>query len=335
MKKNLAMFFGILLFFSFTFSVISAAKSIHVKEFRAFKEDVVDDKEYVILLKDSIKNNAVKLGFSEKSKEFGGKKFLVMKLDETSLNDIKKLSYVEGVYENKRYLPFLQTSVPLINASLSWGLYENNVNLTGRGQSVCIIDTGANYSHPDLGGGYGDGYKIVSGYDVVYGDEGYDFDDMEGHGTHVAGIVGANGSIKGVATGASLVVVAAYDYDLEGFYTSDLLLAIDQCIQNKTRFNISVISMSLGGEQFDSSCDSYDIPLTNAIHDAINANISVVVATGNTYTGHTNATAGISNPACVSGVIKVSATDKSDNVASYAFRNSNFENILMAPGSLN
>ena len=46
---------------------------------------------------------------------------------------------------------FLQDSVPLVNASSSFSLKSNGLNLTGAGQTICVIDTGVDYTHPSLG----------------------------------------------------------------------------------------------------------------------------------------------------------------------------------------
>ncbi|EEB98352.1 hypothetical protein MPER_02153, partial [Moniliophthora perniciosa FA553] len=73
--------------------------------------------------------------------------------------------------------------------------------ITGKGIKVGIIDTGIDYTHPVLGGGFGPGFKIRGGYDLV-GDnytgqntpvpDDDPLDQCSGHGTHVAGIIGAN-----------------------------------------------------------------------------------------------------------------------------------------------
>ncbi|KIM96869.1 hypothetical protein OIDMADRAFT_97136, partial [Oidiodendron maius Zn] len=71
----------------------------------------------------------------------------------------------------------------------------------GRGVKLAIIDSGVDYLHPSLGGGFGPGYKISFGYDFV-GDDYTGFNDpvpgpdplitcaSGGHGTHVTGIIG-------------------------------------------------------------------------------------------------------------------------------------------------
>ncbi|XP_006457328.1 hypothetical protein AGABI2DRAFT_212668 [Agaricus bisporus var. bisporus H97] len=89
--------------------------------------------------------------------------------------------------------------------------------ITGKGIKIGIIDSGVDYTHPSLGGGFGPGFKIVGGYDFV-GDD-YDgtntpapdddpMDKCSGHGTHVAGIIAADPgnefNISGVAYEASL-----------------------------------------------------------------------------------------------------------------------------------
>src|SRR5881628_649832 len=62
----------------------------------------------------------------------------------------------------------------------------NHPSVTGAGTSIAIIDTGVDYNHPALGGGFGPGHKVVAGYDFV--DNDTDPMDTDGHGTGVAGL---------------------------------------------------------------------------------------------------------------------------------------------------
>ncbi|KZV90418.1 subtilisin-like protein [Exidia glandulosa HHB12029] len=89
--------------------------------------------------------------------------------------------------------------------------------ITGAGIKIAIIDSGIDYMHPSLGGGFGPGFKVAGGTDLVgdsYTGENTpvpDADPMDcvGHGTHVAGIIGANPGndlgISGVAYNATIL----------------------------------------------------------------------------------------------------------------------------------
>ena len=228
---------------------------------------------------------------------------------------------------------FLQDSVPLINATPTWDLQINNVNLTGLGETVCIIDTGINYSHSDFGNCYGENNvssscKVIGGWDYCADDVNctmVDSDpmDVHGHGTHVAGIVGANGSIKGVAPDIKIVMIKASN-STGTFWEDDLIKAVDWCVNNASAFNISVISMSLGGGLYDSYCNA-DL-LASSVNNAIANNISVVVATGNDYNS-----AYIASPACIQNSTAIGSTTKSDSISSFSNRNNLTD--LFAPGS--
>ena len=109
--------------------------------------------------------------------------------------------------------------------------------------------------------------------------------DDNGHGTHVAGIVAANGIIRGIAPDAKLIGVKILDLNGNGHITnavSDLRNAINWCVQNRNSYNISVITMSLGTDElFNDYCDGEILSWTSAINNATLFNISIAVATGN------------------------------------------------------
>ncbi|RPI74566.1 MAG: hypothetical protein EHM45_18390, partial [Desulfobacteraceae bacterium] len=117
-----------------------------------------------------------------------------------TLEKIKQLAYVEAVYPDQEVKAVLNESVPLIGADKVW----NEFGLTGQGVKVAIVDTGIDYKHADFGAYTSfPNPKIVGGYDCINNDN--DPMDDYGHGTHVAGIVAANGALKGVAPQASLM----------------------------------------------------------------------------------------------------------------------------------
>ena len=122
---------------------------------------------------------------NRKKIEYRSEKRVVTRISEGDLEDLSKNVNVKSVIKMGKIHALLQDSVGIINATPSWALQSSGVNLTGLGQSVCVIDSGVNYSHPDLIGNY------LGGYDYVNGDS--DPMDEFGHGTHVAGIITANG----------------------------------------------------------------------------------------------------------------------------------------------
>jgi hypothetical protein len=239
---------------------------------------------------------------------------------------LQKKENIERIYYDYPIKAFIQNTTGIVNASITWNLKENNLNLTGIGETVCIIDTGINYSHVDLGECLGEGCRVLGGYDFVNDDE--DPVDDHGHGTHCAGIVGASGGLKGMATEVNFIAIKVLNASGSGS-SSDLDAGIEWCVNNASIFNISVISISLGGGLYTEYCDD-DFPSTTAaINAAIAKNISVVVATGND--GYYNA---ISAPACIENSTRVTSTNKSDNsISSFAntWNDTSFL-ILAAPG---
>ncbi|MBI2546701.1 S8 family serine peptidase [Candidatus Woesearchaeota archaeon] len=232
---------------------------------------------------------------------------------------IKSIRLVE-----KEYV-LLTESVPIIEANL-----VQNLSFTGEGQTVCVIDTGVDYGHPNLGSCTLSQFlsnscsKIIGGYDF-WNDDSDPMDDF-GHGTHVAGIVASDSTIyRGVAPDSRLIALKVCGKNFsEGCSTPNMISAIDWCISNASKFNITVITISIGGGAFSSYCDDDD-DRKQSIDLAIKNNIFVTIASGNNgFIGD------ISAPACVENATSIGATDKNDNVATYSNRNQNLD--LLAPG---
>ena len=209
------------------------------------------------------------------------------------------------------HLPYLfradlSESLPLINATNIWV-----EGYTGEGQTICIIDSGVNYTHPNLGGcaytnNISDGScgKVIGGWDFVNNDAN-PIDDF-GHGTHVAGIVAANGTINGTAPSAKIVAVKVLNSSGRGS-NQDVISGIEWCNNNRDKYNISIITMSLGSDQLFSDSLSEDIcdpdPMGVASINAYNNGIFIDAASGNN--GKINL---MPLPACVSKVVSVGAT---------------------------
>ena len=244
------------------------------------------------------------------------------KLDLDTLANLSSNADVEKIYLNKIYNVNLDESLPLINANDVHTSKKSNTNLKGAYQSVCIIDTGVNYNHPALGGCFGGGCKVIGGHDFVNNDSN-PIDDNT-HGTHVAGIIASNDSTyKGVAPEANIVAIKACD-DGGNCDQSDVIAGIDWCISNKTIFNISVISMSIGddGQYTSVNCPTdFDTSINNAIANGI----LVTVSSGNNYYNN-----GISSPSCSPNATSVGATNDSDVIWSRSNTGSLLD--LLAPG---
>lgn len=194
---------------------------------------------------------------------------------------------------------------------------------TGAGRKVVVLDTGYNYSHPELASSY------LGGKDFVNDDN--DPMDDNGHGTHVAGIVTADGSAKGVAPDAGVVAGKVLDASGSGYY-SDIIAGIywavdgpDGVYGTSDDFDADAVNLSLGSSQtWRGTCDSAYPAMTAAIQYALQHDVIPVVASGN------SGLRGVSLPGCISSAFTVAAVNSSDRVASFSGRGSALD--LTAPG---
>jgi subtilisin family serine protease len=191
-------------------------------------------------------------------------------------------------------------SVPFIGAPEVWKRKDPTGKAArGAGVTVAVIDSGVDYTHPDLGGGFGPGHKVVAGYDFVNNDD--DPMDDNGHGTHVAGIIAGkaaeHGEITGVAPDATIVAYKVMDDQGSG-YESDIIAGIEAATDPANPHRADVINMSLGGYG-----DGTD-PLGLAATAATRAGVVVVAAAGNAGPGPDT----IITPAAADGVIAVGAS---------------------------
>ena len=129
-----------------------------------------------------------------------------------------------------------------------WGVVDADMDVpeawsasTGAGRTIAVIDTGVDADHPDLGG------RVVAGWDLV--DDDADADDLNGHGTHVAGTLAAtrdNGTgVVGVAPDARILPLRVLDADGNGD-VSDAIAAYYLAAER----GVAVVNASLGGEGF-------------------------------------------------------------------------------------
>jgi len=262
----------------------------------------------------------------------GGSEIVAADMRLSDLDALAADTNVEYIVEDRPVHALLSESVPLIGANSVWSQQIFDENITGAGAAICIIDTGVDYTHPDLGNCTsasflaGNCTKVIAGYDFV--NNNADPMDDNGHGTHVSGIVAANGTLKGVAPDAKIVAIKVLNSN-GGGTESDVISGIGWCVSNSSKFNISVISMSLGGDiNYPTYCDGSEPAFRDAINEAIAKNISVVVATGND-----DSITGVLAPACIKNATRAGATTKSDAFASFTSRGTGFPDMLLAPGA--
>lgn len=249
--------------------------------------------------------------------------------------DVAKLRNVAGV---TAVYPVLEVSMPEPvdaapndihgNAMTGVDQVQQVDGLTGEGVTVAVIDSGIDYNHPDLGGsGTNDqtadfpGDRVVGGYDFV-GDD-YDAstgipvspdeypDDCGGHGSHVAGIIGADGDLEaggvlGVAPGVDLLSYRVFGCDGSSS-TEVILAAMEQAMED----GADVVNMSLGA----AFVTWQDYP-TAQMSDVLTDNgVTMVISAGNEGTAGTFSSGA---PGVAADAITVASVDNTHLRSPYA-----------------
>ncbi|QSX00662.1 S8 family peptidase [Haloterrigena alkaliphila] len=201
----------------------------------------------------------------------------------------------------------------------SWGLERigaDAVDPDGSGVDVGILDTGIQSDHCSL--------SVAGGRNFSSDGTSRDYEDRHGHGTHVAGIAGADDNdvgVVGAAPGANLYAVKVLDDDGSGRY-SQLIAGIDWCMSN----DVELISMSLGGTAESST-------LSRAIDAAHSAGHLLLCAAGNEGNDGSDSCDAetMTYPATHEHVVAVTAMNEDDRLASYSSVGSAVD--LLAPGT--
>ncbi|WP_010281243.1 S8 family peptidase [Bacillus timonensis] len=230
-------------------------------------------------------------------------------------NQVKLLPFtIQSVVDQTNETP---EGVQLVQAPSVW---EDSSQ--GEGIVIAVIDTGIDSSHPDLKD------RIIAGRNFTsdYQGDPEVFEDNNGHGTHVSGTIAAslnNEGVVGVAPKAQILSLKALTGQGSGNYEwiiDAIHYAVDWRGPNEER--VRVISMSLGGPE--------DVPeMHKAIQNAVNQNISVVVAAGNEGDSQDD-TFEYAYPGAYNEVISVGAVDMDLQPA--PFSNTHTELDLVAPG---
>ncbi len=239
-----------------------------------------------------------------------------------------------GLHNDGSFSLSPSTSGADIDMENAWNIEQGDSNII-----VAIIDSGVKLDHPEFAERIWKNYNEIpnNGIDddsngYIDDIQGWDFVDKDnkpvddlGHGTNVAGIIGANGNntigYAGVDWNCKLMILKGINSSNFGYYswwTSAIYYAVDN--------GAKVINMSLGGE-------SFSITLQNAINYALNNNVVVAVSMMNTNSNTTY------YPAGFAGIIAVGSTNPDDTRTNPFFwsstSGSNYGNHIsvVAPGN--
>lgn len=219
---------------------------------------------------------------------------------------------VEDVQTKQDTLPY---GIKKVEAETIWAKGEK-----GKGIVVAILDTGIDTTHPDLMD------RII--HTRNFTDEGgvNDVWDGSGHGTHVAGTIGAsenNKGVVGVAPECQMVICKVLESNGSGSIEG-IINALDyvRVWTGPNNEKVRVVNMSLGGPD--------DVPeLHKAIKRVVDSGIVVCVASGNEGDDDER-TMEFSYPALYNEVITVAASDENNKLA--YFSNNNLQVDVIAPG---
>lgn len=242
--------------------------------------------------------------------------FAAIEVTPAELEQLSRDPQVVGITPNRTYTTQLAKSVPLIRADVA-----QKSGFSGLGQTVAILDTGIDKTHPFLKGRVVAEACFSSGGWCPGGTTSSTAPDSGmpcplakacAHGTHVAGIVaGSNATSTGVAPQAGLMAVQIFsplgDF---GAQTSDgeIIAGLDYVYSRRNDFKIAAVNMSLGSGGIDNDfCESWNSGVEAAMANLRSVGIATVVASGNGFS-----TTGISDPACLPSAIAVGAVSSAD-----------------------
>ncbi|WP_304511937.1 S8 family serine peptidase [Aquibacillus saliphilus] len=216
---------------------------------------------------------------------------LALRAKPAKLAKMEDLDFVENVYQVRTYqTQSINKSIPFLKQNQD-SILSNE--FTGKGVKIGVVDTGIDHTHPDLIANYKGGYDVVDLDDdpmETQGDQG----EPTLHGTHVSGIIAANGEMKGVAPEAEL-----YGYRALGPGGRGTSIQVIAAIEKAVKDEMDIINLSLGN-----SVNGPDWPTSIAVNRAVEFGVSLVIANGNA--GPNNWTVG--SPATSTTAISVGAS---------------------------
>jgi serine protease AprX len=165
----------------------------------------------------------------------------------------------------------------------------HDIGITGLGVTVAVLDSGtilAGQHGKNLLRGSSGRPRVFNKYDAIQGrTTRWLNDDKNGHGTHVSNIIASslksdNGKFNGIAPDVYLMSVKAFDENGQSSY-SKVLDGLNWIYENRYRYNIRVLNLSLGS---DVQSNYWDDPINQAVMKLWDAGVVVVTSAGNS--GH-------------------------------------------------
>ncbi|WP_036834508.1 S8 family serine peptidase [Pontibacillus litoralis] len=215
---------------------------------------------------------------------------LALKGEKRDLQKLEQAHFIKATFPARTYKVAIEESVPFLMNQTD---FSHSIPYTGEGVKVGVIDTGIDYNHPDLQGNYRGGYDLVD-----LDDDPMETTKSQGkstlHGTHVAGIIAANGKLKGIAPNAEL-----YGYRALGPGGVGSSVHVIAAMEKAVEDGMDIINLSLGN-----AVNGPDWPTSLAVNKAVEIGVSVVISGGNSGPEHWT----VGSPATAEGAITVGAT---------------------------
>ncbi|WP_102348605.1 S8 family serine peptidase [Bacillus sp. Marseille-P3661] len=270
-----------------------------------------EDERYIVIFKKSKDTSLIRQKGGKVLRETKNLPIAISKMPEHAKKALEKNPNIQIIEKDKM--------VELNTEVTDWGIKKTKsstaweTHYTGKGVKVAVLDTGIETQHNDL--------KITGGISFITEENGdTSYNDYNGHGTHVAGIISAQHNdigVLGVAPDVELYSIKALDQNGAG-YLSDVVAGIDWAITN----NIDIINLSIG-------MSTYSQILADVIDYAYQSGMFIVAAAGNS--GNSSGTGdNIDYPARLEGAIAVGATTLNNTRASFSSTGPALE--LTAPG---
>jgi subtilisin len=252
-----------------------------------------------------------------------------VKINNTTPKSIQPLKLVQGFSCSLDFLKLHRSISPMIasieidhkiasvHASgehfIPWGVKQIRApevwsRSTGKLIKIGVIDTGVDYSHPDLQRSVYGGINLIHRHLLPM--------DDNGHGTHIAGTIAAasqQSGIVGVAPHGAIHAVKAFDYNGTAF-VSDIIHGIDWCVHHQ----MDIINMSFGMDHHSNAMEA-------AVRNAFYSGQVIVASSGNS--GKLNR---MDYPARFPQTIAVGATTRNHKIAPFSNRSPRID--IYAPG---